>query len=281
VHPFTNADPGGWGWTDLPGGVPDADDTPGAILALLQLAETSDLSAEVLASIGEATENGVNWLLDVQNRDGGFPTFCRGWGTLPFDRSSADITAHCLRAIQRWQNFGGIEKSVSILDRSNKAVKNGFSYLARRQRDDGSWLPLWFGNQFGNDDENPTYGTTRVLMAFRDFDRLNDDRSQRAASWLASIQNADGGWGGATGISSSVEETALATEVLFSFPLFRKNAFDGIRWLIEATNDGSLFETCPIGFYFAKLWYFERLYPIIFATSALRHAVEIIGRHPK
>ena len=37
VHPYTNADPGGWAWTDLPGGVPDADDTPGALLAVLQL----------------------------------------------------------------------------------------------------------------------------------------------------------------------------------------------------------------------------------------------------
>src|SRR5262249_28047613 len=33
-HPYTGADPGGWGWTDLPGSVPDADDTPGALLAL-------------------------------------------------------------------------------------------------------------------------------------------------------------------------------------------------------------------------------------------------------
>src|SRR5690606_29187907 len=34
VHPFTNAAPGGWAWTDLPGGVPDADDTAGALGAL-------------------------------------------------------------------------------------------------------------------------------------------------------------------------------------------------------------------------------------------------------
>jgi len=25
----------------------------------------------------------------------------------------------------------------------------------------------------------------------------------------------------------------------------------------------------PIGFYFAKLWYYEKLYPMIFATGAL------------
>ncbi|HAU37477.1 MAG TPA: hypothetical protein DCX07_07125, partial [Phycisphaerales bacterium] len=33
-HVFTGASPGGWAWTDQPGGVPDADDTAGALLAL-------------------------------------------------------------------------------------------------------------------------------------------------------------------------------------------------------------------------------------------------------
>ncbi len=37
-HPFTGADPGGWGWTDLSGAVPDADDTAGALLACQALA---------------------------------------------------------------------------------------------------------------------------------------------------------------------------------------------------------------------------------------------------
>src|SRR5206468_4913640 len=36
-HPYTHAAPGGWAWTDLPGGVPDADDTAGALLALRAL----------------------------------------------------------------------------------------------------------------------------------------------------------------------------------------------------------------------------------------------------
>src|SRR5687768_15919406 len=34
-HPFTGADAGGWGWSDLSGAVPDADDTPGTLLALM------------------------------------------------------------------------------------------------------------------------------------------------------------------------------------------------------------------------------------------------------
>src|SRR5262249_19307114 len=38
-HPYTGAAPGGWGWTPLPGSVPDADDTPGALLALSHLTD--------------------------------------------------------------------------------------------------------------------------------------------------------------------------------------------------------------------------------------------------
>src|SRR5208337_707852 len=46
-HPYTGADPGGWAWTDLPGGVPDADDTPGAVLALHHLNGTIDMKLVV------------------------------------------------------------------------------------------------------------------------------------------------------------------------------------------------------------------------------------------
>ncbi|MCB1227741.1 MAG: hypothetical protein KDK99_18125, partial [Verrucomicrobiales bacterium] len=96
VHPFTMAAPGGWAWTELPGGVPDADDTPGAMLALHRL--DADLPR-----VREAAARGARWLLDLQNRDGGMPTFCRGWGTLPFDRSTPELTAHALAAWWCWR----------------------------------------------------------------------------------------------------------------------------------------------------------------------------------
>ncbi|HAL71919.1 MAG TPA: squalene--hopene cyclase, partial [Verrucomicrobiales bacterium] len=62
MHPFTNAAPGGWAWTDLPGGVPDADDTAGALIAMkLTPGEGA----------GGPAQAGITWLLDLQNRDGG------------------------------------------------------------------------------------------------------------------------------------------------------------------------------------------------------------------
>ncbi|HEX2749320.1 MAG TPA: hypothetical protein VHM91_15030, partial [Verrucomicrobiales bacterium] len=94
THPYTHSPRGGWAWTDLPGGVPDADDTSGALLALRLLGEPDD---------SEAALHAVRWLLSLQNRDGGIPTFCRGWGTLPFDRSTPEITAHVLAAFHAWR----------------------------------------------------------------------------------------------------------------------------------------------------------------------------------
>ncbi|HZU38515.1 MAG TPA: prenyltransferase/squalene oxidase repeat-containing protein, partial [Gemmataceae bacterium] len=262
-HPYTGASPGAWAWTDLPGGVPDADDTPGALLALLHLASGADTGSAVVA--------GVRWLLDLQNRDGGWPTFCRGWGRLPFDRSGADLTAHALRALAACQekySEGGLGDEYWPATRIARAIARGFAYLARCQRSDGSWLPLWFGNQHGMDDTNPTYGTARVLAAYRHLDMMNTDAARRGVAWLLAAQNADGGWGGAAGIASSMEETALAVEVLLDAgPTSAPAVGRGLAWLVERVEAGGLAEPTPIGFYFARLWYFERLYPIIFTVA--------------
>ena len=273
--------------------------------------------------LAEPLGNAVEWLLNIQNRDGGFPTFCRGWGTLPFDRSSADITAHCLRAlcidfempfpvsrdVRKWINastrvsrfYSSIKIAVSTADEEPDgeeifryaAVLRGLLFLNKQQRPNGSWAPLWFGNQFAQNDENPVYGTARVLMAYRDLGLLDAPEAQRAAAWLASVQEPSPhpssldprlltlrGWGGDAGIEPSVEETALAAEVLLEFEPYRKNAFDGISWLMSRVTDGSVSVPTPIGFYFARLWYFERLYPLIFAVSALRRAVEVSEQSP-
>lgn len=279
VHPYTNAAPGGWAWTDLAGGVPDADDTPGAMLALLQLA-TPNASERL-----DPVERAATWLLDLQNRDGGWPTFCRGWGALPFDRSGPDLTAHALRALARFfeRRQGPLPDSTSrlrsidrISTRACFAIQRGLRYLTRTQRHDGSWLPLWFGNQHATNDENPTYGTARVLAAYRDLNRLTDPAACRGLEWLRRAQNPDGGWGGDRGIKSSIEESALAAEVLLSMETdaasVSETSLRALEWLLEQTDRGTWMEPSPIGFYFAKLWYFERLYPMIFTVAALRRA---------
>jgi squalene-hopene/tetraprenyl-beta-curcumene cyclase len=276
THQFTSAAPGGWGWAPLPGAVPDADDTSGALLAMRNLGVTAESS--------EAAKSGVSWLLDLQNRDGGWPTFCRGWGHLPFDRSSADISAHALRALAAWKkdfhsaSFATAGEREAYTRRMEGAIKRGLRFLGRAQRPDGAWIPLWFGNQHAPEEENPTYGTARVLTAYRALNLIETEAARRGLQWLIRAQGDDGGWGGAPQTPSSVEETALAVDALLDCGEVdgsREALERGIRRLVESVEDGGFVNASPIGFYFAKLWYFEQLYPVIFCAGALGRALRI------
>ncbi len=271
-HPYTNAAPGGWAWTDLPGGVPDADDTAGALLALHNL-------GDIDATVRSAALAGIRWLLDLQNRDGGIPTFCRGWGALLFDRSSPDLTAHTARAWGIW-----LEELPVEAPRLRRAMARAGSFLAKTQRDDGSWFPLWFGNQHAPNDTNPTYGTTRVVLGLQGLTArhvsLSAPMLEKARQWLLRAQNPDGSWGGFPKGSPSVEETALAVEALTSLPCDDETAAAvsaGVGWLMEKIESGEWLRPSPIGFYFAKLWYYERLYPMIFTVGALARARDYLS----
>lgn len=288
-HPYTLADPGGWAWTHLPGGVPDADDTAGALLALKNMGLIDDRTKRAAAL-------GVRWLSTLQNRDGGIPTFCRGWGKLPFDRSSADLTAHALRAIMAWREDLPVDLSQAV----RGSVRSAIHFLSfSMQPNAGCWTPLWFGNQHAVNEENPTYGTAKVLIAAAALESSHGPAKSFwaahvlvAINWMIDTQRADGGWGGGAGTIPSVEETALATESLvfanrYLTTLTRtpsesgeldvagttariENAIiRGVAWLVEHTDRGTRFDPSPIGFYFAKLWYFEKLYPLIFTVAAL------------
>jgi squalene-hopene/tetraprenyl-beta-curcumene cyclase len=278
-HPYTHAQPGAWAWTDLPGGVPDADDTAGALLALRYLGSAKD-------ALLAAAKPALQWLLDLQNRDGGIPTFCRGWGKLPFDRSSPDLTAHALRAWSAWQN----DLPRDLQRRINQAKARAWKFLARSQGEHG-WAPLWFGNQHAPDEVNLTYGNARVLEAINpDTPHLMptfEARLARSIDWLLQAQTREGAWSGAVGGSTSIEETALAVAALAHLlgqelpPSARRVAgirtavAKGATWLANRVADGAWTEPSPIGFYFAKLWYYERLYPMIFTVEALGKAASV------
>jgi squalene-hopene/tetraprenyl-beta-curcumene cyclase len=298
VHPFTNAPPGGWAWTDLPGGVPDSDDTAGTLIALWHLADNEN-ERRALAPRAAA---GVRWLLDLQNRDGGIPTFCRGWGTLPFDRSAPELTAHALWAWHLWaaELPDELENHLpAAIDRAHRYLrKTGRAFAAlEAQRTFANtpssrvamprrlqhWEPLWFGNENAPGEANPIYGTAAVLRGLRESGTpVNDPLVKNALSFLLADQDAMGGWGGAKGVAPTVEETAMALMAVAPFAesfkdFAQRNAKPVERaaaWLIDATKEGTQFSAAPIGLYFARLWYHERLYPIIWTLGALKAARE-------
>jgi len=259
MHPYTHAAPGGWAWSPLSGAVPDADDTSGAMIALHNLAPENP-------KVVQAAIAGAKWLADLQNRDGGIPTFCRGWGKLPFDHSCPDITAHALAAWGVWtESFDRV-----IGGKVKRASARAVDYLASQQRGDGSWLPLWFGNEAAASQANPTYGTARAILGISQASvEIPADMIARGAGWLLSAQNEDGGWGGDKSIESSIEETALAVDALVCAGSQEAAIDRGAAWLVERTDCGRIFPPAAIGLYFAKLWYYEELYPRIFTISAL------------
>jgi len=293
-HPYTHAPPGGWAWTDLAGGVPDADDTAGALVAIHRLGLPAGKGPPDERA-GQAAAAGGAWLLDLQNRDGGIPTFCRGWGNLPFDRSSPDLTAHALAAWTLWLNAA----PAPLRSRMEAAIPRALDYLERAQAADGAWVPLWFGNPYAPREENPTYGTARVVAALVPLARSGNAAAARLATrgaeWLLAAQNGAGAWacpersrgGGAPTARASIEETALAVDALARFldaglggdrasaEALRAALARGTDWLIRRTDEGRRFDAAPIGLYFAALWYFERLYPLLFTVSALERASAI------
>ena len=118
--------------------------------------------------------------------------------------------------------------------------------------------------------------------------------AERAARWLAAAQRP--GWrlerrrrhdvdgAGAPTLAASIEETAQAVAALAAHagaatapPTSCRSA---AAWpgCATATDDGRRFPAAPIGLYFARLWYSEALYPLIFTVAAIQAAERALGR---
>jgi squalene cyclase len=272
-HPFNGSKSGGWGWTNFTGSVPDADDTPGAILSLLALYDGGQQEMEAII-------NGCCWLTGIQNFDGGFPAFCKGWGRLPFDSSCADLTGHALLALISVLDKTDINIPDKLSRKISRSTARAAGYLKKNQAADGSWLPLWFGNQMTGDKKNPVYGTGRVAVYLGECmgkkylkGELRESISHMVSSaqqYLLTQQNSDGSWGGKKGIAGTIEETSLAISALTSTN--REACMSGFEWLIKEEGLNNLHPS-PIGLYFAALWYDEKMYPVVFYTEALRRFI--------
>lgn len=271
VHPFTAAAPGGWGWSDLSGSVPDGDDTSGALVALHHLTQ-GQCCSEV--------ENGLRWLMGLQNNDGGMPTFCKGWGKLPFDRSTPDITAHAILAMGLW--LPALEGQLKSDVRKSLDRMLGWMEKSLEGRDEGlevkdnGWVPLWFGDQDAVDEKAPVYGTATAIDYLMSAQLPAATKlAQSQIDFILQTQNEDGGWGGNKGVRSKVTYTSRTLAALAHFPDQYESAKQrGWNYLYQRFKAGTLYDREPIGLYFSRLWYSEELYNILFLLNAIKGMTE-------
>ncbi|HEX8924857.1 MAG TPA: squalene--hopene cyclase [Terriglobales bacterium] len=176
-------EPSGWAFEFANEYYPDIDDTAMVLLALTH-AKSSDPERQK-----RVTTRAVNWLLGMQGRDGGWAAFDvdNNWQILNkipwsdhnamLDPSCPDITGRVLEALAR-----------SGVPNGHEAVHKGVRYLLNVQEKNGSWYGRWGVNYI--------YGT---FLALRGLKASNASMAypamQKAAQWIRSVQNVDGGWG--------------------------------------------------------------------------------------
>jgi squalene-hopene/tetraprenyl-beta-curcumene cyclase len=177
-----DAEPGGWAFEFRNDFYPDVDDTAFVLMALQRVKYPDPQRME------GAMRRGIQWLLSMQNRDGGWGAFDRDNDqqflcNIPFadhnamiDPSTADVTARVVECLGR---FGWPAEHPAI----QRAVK----FLLKDQSGDGSWFGRWGVNY--------VYGTSGVLRALETVSLTARDYCQRAVIWLRTVQKADGSFG--------------------------------------------------------------------------------------
>jgi squalene-hopene/tetraprenyl-beta-curcumene cyclase len=177
-----DAEPGGWVFEFRNDFYPDVDDTAFVLMALQRVKFPEPKRMEA------AVRRGIQWLLSMQNRDGGWGAFDRDNNkaflcNIPFadhnamiDPSTADVTARVLECLGR---FGW--------PADHPAVQRGLRFLLQDQCEDGSWFGRWGVNY--------VYGTSGVLRALETVSLTAKEYCQRAVRWLRIVQKADGSFG--------------------------------------------------------------------------------------
>jgi squalene-hopene/tetraprenyl-beta-curcumene cyclase len=272
-------EPSGWHFQYRNEFYPDIDDTAMVVMALLRSPEADD------PAVQEAVKRGTDWLLSMQNRDGGWAAFDvdidnQVLTKVPFadhnamlDPSCADITARVIELL-------------GILGHraDHPAIARGLEYLWKTQEPQGCWYGRWGVNYI--------YGTWQVLQGLKAIDfPMNHPALTRAASWLESVQQPSGAWGETcqsydepelmgTGFPTA-SQTAWATLGLIAAGRASGNAVrKGIEYLLQTqSGDGSWEEPHYTGTGFPRVFYLKyHLYRVYFPLMAISRYREAVAR---
>ena len=237
--------PGGWAFEYANNFYPDVDDTAVALIALAPFRNDPKWQAK---GIEEAISRGVDWLIAMQSRGGGWGAFDKDndrqlLTKIPFcdfgealDPPSVDVTAHVVEAFAK---LG--------LSRNHPSIVRALDYLRREQEADGAWFGRWGVNYI--------YGVGAVLPALAAIgEDMSADYIGRACDWLLSRQQPDGGWGESCASYMDAEaagrgvttasQTAWALMALLAAdrPGDREAIGRGCAFLVERQTDGTWLE---------------------------------------
>jgi squalene-hopene/tetraprenyl-beta-curcumene cyclase len=262
-------EPSGWYFEFANEFYPDIDDTAMVLLALSR-SRASNSDAQQACE-----QRAIQWLLDMQSKDGGWAAFDvdNNWFPLSFvpfadhnamlDPTCPDITGRVLEALCAY-GFGS----------SHPAVRRGVDFLLKTQEQDGSWYGRWGVDYI--------YGTFLALRGLKAAG-VNDREApvQRGLEWVRAIQNFDGGWGEScasyhenrfVAAASTPSQTAWAILALLAGgDTTSTSLFDGIDYLMRTQNgDGSWDEELATGTGFPRVFYLSyHLYRDSFPLLAL------------
>lgn len=265
-HPISKASPGGWGWTNAPGGIPNSRDTAAALLALCRIRPVIAVTRSEQRYT--AVTAGMAWLFETQNSDGGMPTFSQGIDKTPCGGGCPELTAGALRAWLAWRG-----EVPSLRSKIDLALTNAIAFLKKSQQADGSWKSLWA--------PRGTCGTSRVLIALAacavDPAKKSSlgETMTRGTKWLLESQLAAGGWSAQSGGPASVENTAWAIQALNavaaveSTDSIKQSIERGAEWLSSEVERGQVQEPGASRLFYSTAQYAERLSPLISVTAAL------------
>jgi len=261
-------EPGGWYFEFANEFYPDIDDTA---MVLMALSKTGDVPGK-----DDACRGALMWLLGMQGSDGGWASFdvdnCKTvFDYIPFadhnamlDPSTSDITARILEML-----------SLRAFTRNTPALRRAIAFLRKEQEPDGSWFGRWGVNYI--------YGTWQAIKGLTSIGvDPSDAMIRRAAEWLASVQNEDGGWGESCTSyyepslkgrgESTPSQTAWAVMGLMAAGQARSDQVGaGIDYLIRTqTEEGTWNEELFTGAGFPKVFFLRyHLYRHSFPTMAL------------